>query len=278
MKRGLSGRRSKNGRSTLARNINWDFFQFFKQNSMDQQQMCNCEKFHPGKIIGISIIIAASIFSVAFYSSRSQEDTLSVTGSAKKQVVSDTVKWKSTFSRTVIQSDLKAGYDLMGQDLAIVKKFFKDQNIADEKLSISPISVDQPYNSNNGEGPREYILRQDVEIQSDDINGITNLAKNVQPLVNQGVFFTTEAVEYYYSGLPELRISLLGEAVKDAKVRAKEIAKSSGRSEGSLKSAGMGVVQVLPVNSVEVSDYGAYDTSSIQKEVMVTVKAAFTLK
>ena len=244
---------------------------------MDQQQMCNCEKFHPGKIVGISIIIAASIFSVAFYSSRSQEDTLSVTGSAKKQVVSDTVKWKSTFSRTVMQSDLKTGYDLMGQDLTIVKKFFKDQGIADEKLSISPISVDQPYNSNN-EGPREYILRQNVEIQSNDINSITNLAKNVQPLVNQGVFFTTEAVEYYYSDLPELRISLLGEAVRDAQVRAKEIAESSGRAEGSLKSAGMGVVQVLPVNSVEVSDYGAYDTSSIEKEVMVTVKAAFALK
>lgn len=239
---------------------------------------CNCKKMpHPGMIIGISLIIAASIFSVAFYNSRLQDDSLSVTGSAKKQVTSDAVKWKGGFSRTAIESDLKSGYDLMGQDLVIVKKFFKDQGISDADLGISPINVDQPYDP-NGEGPREYILKQNVEIQSNDIEKITNLAKNVQPLVNQGVFFTTDAVEYYYSGLPDLRIELLGEAVKDAQVRAKEIAKNSGRSAGSLKSAGMGVVQVLPVNSVEVSDYGAYDTSSIQKEVMVTVKAAFTLK
>ncbi len=40
----------------------------------------------------------------------------------------------------------------------------------------------------------------------------------------------------------------------------------------------MGVVQVLPPSSTEVSDYGAYDTSSIEKEVMVTVKASFRLR
>jgi hypothetical protein len=137
----------------------------------------------------------------------------------------------------------------------------------------------QPYGQDNSNtGPREYVLRQRMEVSGSDINKITELAKNVQPLVNQGVFFTTDAVEYYYSKLPDLRVELLGEAVKDAQVRAREIAKNSSRGVGTLKSADMGVVQVLPVNSVNISDYGNYDTSSIQKEVMVTVKTAFTLR
>jgi hypothetical protein len=37
-------------------------------------------------------------------------------------------------------------------------------------------------------------------------------------------------------------------------------------------------VQVLKVNSTDVSDYGAYDTSTIEKEVMVTITAVFNLK
>jgi hypothetical protein len=37
------------------------------------------------------------------------------------------------------------------------------------------------------------------------------------------------------------------------------------------------VVQVLPVNSVDVSDYGSYDTQNIEKEISVTVRAAFVL-
>ena len=40
----------------------------------------------------------------------------------------------------------------------------------------------------------------------------------------------------------------------------------------------MGVVQVMSLGSVDVSDYGSYDTSNIEKEVMITVKTVFGLK
>jgi hypothetical protein len=202
-----------------------------------------------------------------------------VTGSAKQRVTSDTVKWTGNFSRTVLTTELKSGYDQMDQDLRIVKRFFADQGITDKDLAVSPVTMEQVSSYNqSADTPREYVLKQSVEIQSNDVNKITALAKSIQPLINQGVIFSTQSVEYYYSALPDLRIKMLGEAVKDAKVRATEIAKSSGRKAGALKSAGMGVVQLLPVNSVEVSDYGAYDTSSIEKEAMVTVKTSFTLK
>lgn len=245
-----------------------------------KNSICSCASEHPGIVVGLSIIIAAAIFSLAFYASRSQEDTLSVTGSAKKPVISDTVKWTGSFSRTVPQSDLKVGYDQMDRDLNIVRKFFMDQGITEKEYGVSPITISQPYESNYQveEETEEYVLKQNIEVQSQNVDKITALAKSLQPLINQGVFFATEGVEYYYSKLPELRIELLGEAVKDAQVRAEEIAKNSGRSVGNIQSAGMGVVQVLSPNSVEVSDYGTYDTSSIEKEVMVTVKASFTLR
>ena len=85
-------------------------------------------------------------------------------------------------------------------------------------------------------------------------------------------------MEYYISSLPELRVSLLGEAVKDAESRANSLAEASGKRVGKLKSASSGVVQVLSTNSTDISDYGSYDTSQINKQVMVTVKASFTLK
>jgi len=245
--------------------------------------MCDCKKMpHPGVVVGVSLIVASAIFSWAFYQTRSVEDTLSVTGSTKQGITSDTVKWTSNFSRTIPTTDLPSGYDQMNRDLGIVKKFFKDQGITEQDLGISPVTMERVYSNNNygdgAENVKEYVLRQNMEVQSGNVDKITALAKNIQPLINQGVIFSTQSVEYYYSKLPELRVQMLGDAVKDAQVRANEIAKNSGRKVGALKSAGVGVVQVLPINSVEVSDYGAYDTSSIQKEVMVTVKTAFTLR
>ena len=104
------------------------------------------------------------------------------------------------------------------------------------------------------------------------------LAKNSDQLAVKGIIFSANPVEYYYSKLPDLRISLLPEAIKDAKERAKIIASSSDKAVDSVKSVTMGVVQVMTVGAVDVSDYGTYDTSSIDKEVMITVKTIFSLK
>jgi uncharacterized protein len=117
-----------------------------------------------------------------------------------------------------------------------------------------------------------------VELNSADVTLIDTVSKNVRSLIEQGVVFSTASLEYSYSKLPELRVSLLADALKDAQARARTIAETSGGSLGRLKAASSGVVQVLPLNSLDVSDYGAYDTQNIKKQVMVTVKAAFEVR
>jgi hypothetical protein len=126
--------------------------------------------------------------------------------------------------------------------------------------------------------PKENTLRQTVKIQSNDVDKITSMAKNTQELINKGVIFSTQSLEYYYSKLPELRIELIPDAINDAKLRAQKIAEGSGKEIVSIKSANLGVVQVLPVNSTEVSDWGTYDTTTIEKEVMIPVTVIFTIK
>jgi hypothetical protein len=73
----------------------------------------------------------------------------------------------------------------------------------------------------------------------------------------------------------DARIDLLPLAMEDARKRAESI---SGKKAGPLKSVSMGVVQVLQPNSVDISDYGMYDTSTIEKEIMITVRASFSLR
>lgn len=230
-------------------------------------------------IIGGSIILAFAIFSYSFYAARALDNSLSVTGSARKQITSDTVKWTSGFSRVVLADNLKSGYAMMTKDSSFVAKYLRDQGIADSDVNISPVFMDQNYYYDKGtNSPREYTLRQTVEVKSTDIEKITAAAKNNQPLVDQGIIFSTQGLEYSYSKLADLRVELLSDAMKDAQNRAKAIAESGGQKVGSLKSASMGPVQVLSVGSQEISDYGSYDTSKIDKEVMVTVRAAFTIR
>ncbi|MCE5329745.1 SIMPL domain-containing protein [bacterium] len=230
-----------------------------------------------GTIVGICFIIGILIFSFTFYKVRTADNSMWVTGSFKQKVNSDIAKFSAGFSRNVPAEDLKSGYSQMKTDEGIVKKFFTDAGFNEKDLQISPVYMDAPF-MYDPNAAKEYILRQNVEIQSKEIQKLTDLSKNVQNLINSGVIFSINSIQYYVTNLPELRINLLADAVKDAKARAQKIAEGTGKKIGTIKTANMGVVQVLPVNSTDVSDYGTYDTSTVEKEVMVTVTVLFTLE
>jgi len=229
-------------------------------------------------ILGICFIIGLSLVSYTLFQIKEADNTLSVTGSAKQSVSADMVKWNSSFSRTVLASNLKNGYTQMKNDETVVSNFLKSNGITDAEMTISPVSMQKNYYYDKSNAPEEYTLAQNVMIQSTDIEKIKNLSKNVQSVIDQGVIFSAYSPEYYYTKLPEVRVTLLPDAMKDAQNRAESIAKSTGKKVGSLKSASMGVVQVMQPNSVDISDYGNYDTSTIEKEIMITVKASFSLR
>jgi hypothetical protein len=61
-------------------------------------------------------------------------------------------------------------------------------------------------------------------------------------------------------------------------MRAEELAKNSGSEVGTLKYASQGVFQITPVHSTDVSDYGIYDTSTIEKSIKAVVTIEYSIK
>jgi uncharacterized protein len=231
-------------------------------------------------IVGGALVLSFTIFGLFYYNaqSSSKNDMLSVTGSAKIRVTSDQAKLTLSISRTVPVSELAAGYASVAKDLSLAKTFLKQQGITDAQITDSTVSSNQIYDYNNRFAEARYELRQTITVESGDVQKLTDVSKKIPTLASQGAIVSIQSLEYTYSKLPELRVSLLGDAVKDAKSRAEKIAGGTGRGVGGIRAASGGVVQLLPPNSIEVSDYGSYDTSSIEKDVMVTVKASFGLK
>ena len=230
-----------------------------------------------GVILGLSIIISFSVASFTFYKLR-VTDNISTTGSATKEYTSDTVKWTSTITRTVTLATVKDGYTKMASDLAAVKSFLSTNGIPDTSIDIAPIYMNEIYDNNSNQANKNYNLTQNITVNSSDVEKIADLSKNTSSLVSQNILFSTVSLEYYYSKLPDARVALLSDAIADAKARATKLAEAGGKKIGSLQSASSGVVQVLAPNSANTSDYGTYDTSSIEKNIMVTVKTSFELK
>jgi len=229
-------------------------------------------------IIGASFIVGIIIVSYSLVQIKSFDNVLVVTGSSKQVVMSDTVKWNGSFSRKVYAYNLNSGYEQMKLDEGIVRNFLIGKGIDESEITISPISMQKNYYYDSKDVSDEYTLTQDIIINSKDIEKINNVSKDIQPIIEKGVIFSAYSPQYYYGNLSDARINLLPEAMEDARNRAESIVKSSGKKVGDLKSVSMGVVQVLQPNSVDISDYGMYDTSTVEKEIMITVKASFSLK
>jgi hypothetical protein len=122
-----------------------------------------------------------------------------------------------------------------------------------------------------------YTLRQQVEVRSEDVDKIAQIAREATELINQGILLESSSPQYSYTRLGDLKIQMLGEAAKDAKVRAEKIADSTGNKIGAVRSARMGVMQITAADSTEVSDAGISDTSSIDKDVTAVVNISFAV-
>jgi hypothetical protein len=230
-------------------------------------------------VLALGIAASAWIIGHTLLNIKSLDDTISVSGSAKVAVTSDSAKWHGSFSRNAVEEQLRDGYAKMATDEKAVKEFLAAQGVKEEEVEISPIFVNEVYKYNDySNGPTEYSLVQTIEVKSNEPEKLKEIAKNAQQLAEKGVIFSPSAVQYYYSALADARVSLLPDAIKDAKARAEAIASSSGQAIGSVQGVTMGVVQVMQAGSIDIDDYGIYDTSSIDKEIMVTVKATFSLE
>lgn len=228
-------------------------------------------------VLALGLIVGACIGAYAFLHVHAMDNTLAVTGSASTEAVADSAKWTVSASRSAFEGGVPAAQERIGQDTKIILAFFEKAGIESNDTQVSPVSVDQEYSS-DANAPRRYNVRVQITVQSKDPKHIEALSKEISALAEKGVVVSANPPEYYISSLPEIRVELIGKAVQDARERAKSIAGSVGQRVGALKSASSGVVQVMAPNSVDVSDYGSYDTSTIDKKVMVTARAVFLLR
>jgi uncharacterized protein len=227
-------------------------------------------------IVALFIIVAYSAQVV--YDIKLAGDTVEVTGSAKEAVVADYGRLVITIETKTGLNDQPAGTSRMQGAIERITSYLEAQGLTEYETPAGYVNADFYYPQNSAPVPTGFTIGRSVTVRSSELEKLTTLANDTGPLAGVGYTVASGGLELTYSKLDEMRVKLLTSAISDATNRAKAIASESGRSVGLLRNATGGVVQVLPVGGVDISDYGSYDTSSMNKEVMVTVRATFELQ
>ena len=243
-----------------------------------------------GIVIGVMFLFSMFVLSSGI-ESVNKSDSISVTGTAEREVVSDMGKWTFSLSRNVPQSSYSYTTKQINDDMENTVKYLVNRGVKRENITVNPVTSTKVCESQNqviydqmgGQqcaGNFTYAINQKIIVESSDVNLIKDLSLNAANILYStlGIQVMTNQVEYLYTKLNDLRVELLGEATKNAKERASSIAKSTGGKIGGVKSATQGVFQVTQKNSTEISDYGSYDTSTIDKKVTAIVRVNFSVK
>jgi hypothetical protein len=235
--------------------------------------------FAAGAVLALGLIVASAIGGWSFVRGRRGDQTITVTGSAKKRIRSDLVIWKSSVSYQA--PALADAYRSLSESVPRVKAYLISKGIPDNQITISAISSQTLHGRNaSGEDTGQiigYSLRQELQVRSNDVDRISQVAREATELINQGILIESMAPEFHYTKLGEEKITMLAEAAKDAKERAVKIAESTGSSIGSVRTARMGVLQITPADSNEVSDMGMNDTSALEKDITAVVNIGFEI-
>jgi uncharacterized protein len=239
----------------------------------------NGNVFNAGFALAVALVLSSIVGAWAYTHAKKGEQTVTVTGSAKKRIKSDLVIWRSAI--TYQSPQLSDAYKSLSENVPRVKQYLVSKGIPENQITVSSISSQTLHekDSNGAESGKitGYSLRQELEVRSNDVDKIAQIAREATELINQGILIESMAPEYHYTKLGDLKIEMLSEAAKDAKARAQQIASSTGSQIGSVRSARMGVLQITPAESNDVSDSGMNDTSSLDKDIMAVVNVSFAV-
>ncbi|MCX5658896.1 MAG: SIMPL domain-containing protein [Planctomycetota bacterium] len=246
-----------------------------------------------GFFFALANVVCVAILAWAWLSVKLEPKTLSVTGSARKQIDSDRVTWSATV--TARDAQLTAAYGKLKEDMDRVAAFLKQAGIDEKDITVTQIAtskvfakqamtqpavngVAQPPHMVETDQVKTYVLSQSVTISSADMKRAPEASRTVTSLIKDNIEIESSTPMYLYTKLSELKIDMLAEATKDATARASQIVTNANGHLGRLVEARMGVMQINPRGSSATSGEGNNDTTSFEKEITAVVSARFELK
>jgi hypothetical protein len=233
----------------------------------------------------VTIIVAAVIMSLAIggglmqvgsgFASRSS-DGITVTGSAKTTATADNAVWVLNVSLS--SPTVATAVNKVDADVAALSQYLTKGGIPADALTLGAVATfaNEEYSNGNATGRiLSYRATREVTVRSTDVQLVAKLRQGIGSLLATGINANNYGPQYYISNLPELRPQLMAEAMKDAKVRAEALTKAVGGNIGSLVNVKAGPIQITTPDSTMTADYGAYDTTTIEKTVTATVSVTF---
>lgn len=239
------------------------------------------EKIAKFQILLLALVLAIGlVISTIIVTDRMSDDTIFVTGSYSQNVKSDNGNFEIYLHSR--KANKTQSYADLNRQIPIVKKYLKDRGFTSSDIEIKTPTgyniYELTYNGLSTNNVIAFDASRTILVKSKDVNKIKEVSSDIINLNSKNVDLNVGEPSYFYSKLPDLKVTMLQKATKDAQQRADAMLKATNNRVGKIKSVQMGVFQITPPNSTDVSDSGYSDTSSIEKKITSVANVRFRVK
>lgn len=203
-----------------------------------------------------TIIICASIIIAGFFignmhkTGKMYDRFVQVKGLSEREVKADLAVWPINITLTA--NDLNALKINIEKQNDAVYDFFISQGFTKSELTKGSTNINDAhadlYNSNARYNEFRYLAKSEFTVRTNDINKLQKALSESLSLMSKGILLgsknTWRPIEYIFTGLNDLKPSMIEEATKNAREVAEKFARDSNSRVGEIRVARQGLFSI----------------------------------
>lgn len=197
-----------------------------------------------------SIIIAGYFVGNMHKTGKKYDRFVQVKGLSEREVLANLAVWPMNI--TLTGNDLKSLKSEIEQQNKEVYEFFLGQGFDQDELTAGIVNINDAraniYDSNLQNNEYRYIAKSELTVRTSDIEKLQGALTESLELISRGILLGSKnswrPIEYIYTGLNELKPSMIEEATKNAREVAEKFARDSDSEVGEIRIARQGLFTI----------------------------------
>ena len=201
-------------------------------------------------ILSLALVFAGYFVGNMHKTGKKYDRHVQVKGLSEREVKADLAVWPINITLTA--NDLNVLKNSIEQQNKEVYTFFIAQGFSEEELTKGNTNISDAYaniyNNNARNTTFRYLAKSEFTVRTSDIEKLQKALAESLSLMSEGIILesknTWRPVEYIFTGLNELKPSMIEEATKNARAVAEKFARDSDSQVGEIRMARQGLFTI----------------------------------
>lgn len=197
-------------------------------------------------ILSAAIVLAGYFVGNMHKTGKAFDRSVQVKGLSEREVKADLAIWPINI--TLAGNDLVSLKNQLETQNQAVKSFFLAQGFNETELTRGTTNISDSravlYGNENRDREFRYIAISEFTVRTKDIEKLQNALTGSLELISDGILINSknswQPIEYSFSGLNQIKPSMIEEATRNAREVAEKFAKDSDSKVGKIKNAQQG--------------------------------------